>query len=153
MCHLTPSRFVALPSETETKKNYKRGDGKMKVEKIKEISSLIKTAELSGTILIGKIDGVDFTASGKLENGTSYGASVKLKFTSSIDSSKNVNGVSIPTKKLISQIIKIPTDDNSLPMMVAKYNGMIGKDVIIPLQVSDNSSFTTFDTNVFELVA
>lgn len=123
----------------------------MKVEKIKEISSVVKVAEMSGNFLIGKIEGVDFTASGTLENGTKYGSSVKLKFTSSITAMKNVNGIDIPTKKLISQTIKIPTDDASLPVMVGKYNNMIGKEVIITLQVNDNSSFTASDSNIFEL--
>jgi hypothetical protein len=123
----------------------------MKIEKINEIAKVVKNCDLSGTILIGKIDGVDFTTSGKLENGNPYGASVKLKFVSSINTFKLVNGIEVPTKKLITQIIKIPTDDNSLISLVTKYNNLIGKDVIIPLQVADNSSFTTADNNVFEL--
>lgn len=123
----------------------------MKIEKLNEISKVAKLAELTGTFLIGKIDGVDFTSSGRLENGTQYGASVKLKFTTSIDTVKKLNGIDIPTQKLVAQIIKIPTDDISLSAMVLKYNKLIGKEVIIPLEPADNSTFSSRDSNIHEL--
>jgi hypothetical protein len=90
----------------------------------------------SGCFLIGKIEGVDFTAAGKMENGQTYGSSVKLKFANQISSVKSVNGIDVPTTKYVSQTIKIPVTDAEL---VSK----IGKEVIIELELSDNSSFKT----------
>jgi len=99
--------------------------------------------EEHGNFLYGSLDGVDFVASGKLENGTAYGASVKLKFITKIDVVKNVQGTEIKTKKAISQIIKLPTTDEQLALMVHKYNELIGKDLLL--------SYSTADNNIFQM--
>lgn len=104
-----------------------------------------------GNYLYGQVEGVDFTVSGKLESGQAYGASVKLKFTQKIETTKNVNGMDIPTHKMISQIIKIPTTDSELPKLVGKYNALINKDVLISYGVKDNHSFETDDDKVIAL--
>lgn len=97
----------------------------------------------NGCFLIGKIEGVDFTAAGKMENGQTYGSSVKLKFANQISSVKSVNGIDVPTTKYISQTIKIPVTDAELVSKVQEFNSKIGKEVIIELELSDNSSFKT----------
>ncbi len=107
-----------------------------------------------GNYIYGTLDGVDFVSSGVIaETKQKYGASVKLKFTTSFDITKKVNGIDIPTQKLISQIIKIPTEDTNLSSLVVKYNKMIGKEVIIPLQPADNSTFSSRDSNIHELAS
>lgn len=67
------------------------------MEKNKEVK-LIK----HGNYLYGVLDGVDFVSAGVLENGTKYGASVKLKFITKTTVIKTVDGVEIPTQKAIT---------------------------------------------------
>ena len=107
------------------------------MEKAKEI----KISE-HGNYLYGSLDGVDFVQSGTLENGTKYGASVKLKFITKITVVKNVAGTDIPTLKAISQIIKVPCTDDKLAELVHKYNDYIGKDLLINYGTADNNTFS-----------
>jgi len=95
-----------------------------------------------GNYLYGNLDGVDFVSSGQLENGTKYGASVKLKFITKVQIVKNVSGIDIPTTKAVSQTIKIPTTDTELPKLVLKYNEFIGQDLLISYSTADNHTFT-----------
>ena len=107
----------------------------------------MKKVEISehGNYLFGVIDGVDFVQSGQLENGQKYGASVKLKFITKVNVIKQVLGTDVVTKKALSQVIKIPTNDNELPSLIAKYNGLIGSDLLINYSTADNHTFTVTD--------
>lgn len=98
-----------------------------------------------GNYLFGSIDGVDFVQSGTLENGQKYGASVKLKFITKVNVIKKVLGTDVVTKKALSQIIKIPTTDTDLPSLIAKYNTLIGQDLLINYSTADNHTFTVND--------
>jgi len=111
----------------------------------------IKLTE-QGNYLYGVLDGVDLVASGTLENGTKYGASVKLKFITKITVIKTVAGMEIPTKKAISQIIKIPTVDTELPVIVNKYNELIGKELLIGYGTVDNNVFSVLDDKSISIV-
>lgn len=111
----------------------------------------IKLTE-QGNYLYGVLDGVDLVASGVLENGTQYGASVKLKFITKITVIKIVAGMEIPTKKAISQIIKIPSTDTELPSIVNKYNELIGKELLIGYGTIDNNVFTVIDDKSISIV-
>lgn len=114
------------------------------MEDINKQNNLFKNLKgLNGCYLIGKIEGVDFTASGKLDNGTVYGSTIKLKFANQVSSVKSVNGIDISTTKYVSQTIKIPVSDNELISKVQEFNSQIGKEVVIELELSDNSSFKT----------
>ena len=108
------------------------------------MSTKIKGVEVveHGNYLYGTLDGVDFVQSGKLEDGTKYGASVKLKFITRVTAVKNVGGIDVATKKAISQIIRIPTTDTDLPVEVAKYNDLIGKDLLISYNTPDNHTYS-----------
>ena len=94
-----------------------------------------------GNYLYGVLDGVDFVSAGVLENGTKYGASVKLRFITKITVIKTVEGVEIPTLKAIAQTIKVPTANNELSIIVRKYNELIGKELLINYGTSDNNTF------------
>lgn len=126
----------------------------MNVEKIALIAKTIKEADLSGFYMIGTIEGVDFSTKGKGQiNGqdVEWDTAIKLKFVTKIDTIKTINGIDVPTQKLVSNIIKLPCNDDQVPTLVAKYNKLIGKQVIAPIQTSDNSSFKTLETNIHEL--
>lgn len=95
-----------------------------------------------GNYLFGVLDGVDFVSAGVLENGTKYGASVKLRFITKTTVIKTVEGVEIPTLKAIAQTIKVPTANNELSVIVRKYNDLIGKELLINYSTSDNNTFS-----------
>jgi hypothetical protein len=94
-----------------------------------------------GNYLYGVLDGVDFIQSGQLDNGTKYGASVKLKFITKTTVIKTVEGVEIPTQKAIAQMIKIPCANTELSMIVRKYNELIGRELLINYSTPDNNVF------------
>ena len=60
-----------------------------------------------------------------------YTASIKLKFILKSTFLKELNGIKIPTQRATSQIVRIPTTDDKLPQLVAKYNELVGKDLFI----------------------
>ena len=97
--------------------------------------------EKQGNYLLANLDGVDFTSSGVME-GNSYGASVKLRFITKVDVIKKVGATEIKTKKAVSQIMKIPSTDEALESEVAKYNKLIGQDMLINFIPPDNNTFT-----------
>lgn len=119
----------------------------MNNEKLNKVASALKGQ--NGCFLIGKIEGVDFNASGVVE-GNAYSASVKLKFAENKDIVKKINGVDILTSAYMTRIIKIPCADSELAQKVQEYNSKKGKEVIIELDLGDNSSFKT--TNIQELI-
>ena len=94
-----------------------------------------------GNYLYGVLDGVDFVSAGVLENGTKYGASLKLKFITKITVIKKVENVDVPTLKAISQIIKVPCANTELSIIVRKYNELIGKELLINYIVKDETIF------------
>jgi len=94
-----------------------------------------------GNYLYGVLDGVDFVSAGVLENGTKYGASVKLKFITKVTVIKTVDNVDIPTNKAIAQLIKVPCANTDLSMIVRKYNELIGKELLINYSTPDNNMF------------
>lgn len=106
--------------------------------------------EIDGVYIIGRIEGVDFTASGEID-GNKYGASVKLKFTQQSETVKKAGSVDLKTKRLVSNIIKIATTDTDLPELVAKYNEKIGQRVKISLATADNSTFGTTSAQIQDL--
>lgn len=95
-----------------------------------------------GNYLYGVLDGVDFVSAGVLENGTKYGASVKLKFITKTTVIKTVDGVEIPTQKAIAQTIKVPCANTELSLIVKKYNELIGKELLISYSTPDNNVFS-----------
>jgi len=103
-----------------------------------------------GNYLLGKLDSVDFTGSGVMVNESTqqkqaYGASLKLKLLIESTRMKNLNGVDIPIKSTVSQIVKIPTEDKELPTLMAKYEALRGKDLLIHYFAGDNFSFKVLD--------
>lgn len=129
----------------------------MKVEKIKEITNMVKSAELSGVYIISKLDGVDFTKEGegvddKTNKAISWDTTIKLKFIMRVDASKTIDGIEIKTSKMIQNIVKVPVSTKELATKVNKFNQLIGKDFLIPVETKDNASFSALEQNVFELV-
>ena len=99
-----------------------------------------------GNYLYGTLDSVDFTSSGVMVNESTnqkqeYGASLKLKLLIEATYLKNLNGVNVPIKSTISQIVKIPTEDKDLPKLLAKYEAIKGKDLLVHYFAGDNFSF------------
>lgn len=103
-------------------------------------SNSIKPVQIleHGNYLYGTLDGLDFVASGIMQDTKKpYSASLKLKFIMKSTFLKDLNGVSIPTQRVTSQIVRIPTTDDKLPQLVAKYNELVGKDLFINYNAKD----------------
>ena len=99
-----------------------------------------------GNFIYGTLDGVDFVASGIIkENNQAYSASVKLKFIMKSTVTKELNGVSIPTVRANSQVIKIQCKDDELPKLALKYNDLVGKDLLINYGGKDGDTFVIQD--------
>lgn len=91
-----------------------------------------------GNYLYGTLDGLDFVASGIMQDTKKpYSASLKLKFIMKSTFIKELNGLQIPTQRVTSQIVRIPTTDDKLPQLVAKYNELVGKDLFINYNAKD----------------
>jgi len=104
---------------------------------IQEASQLIH-----GLFLFGKIEGVDFTVEGKLQDGTKYGNSIKLKFAQAVSQIKDLNGVNVPIVSYRTQTIVINCDSKEeLADLVSEYTNKLGKNVAIELNVPDNQKF------------
>lgn len=115
-----------------------------------EKSQLSKLAQASkgvtGVFITGKIEGVDLTKSGKMENGQTYGSSVKLKFAQKTEIMKDVGGgVMMPTTAFRTQTIKISVPDSELAEKVSHFNKYLGKEYILQLDIPDNASFKVVD--------
>jgi len=99
-----------------------------------------------GNYVYGTLDSVDFTASGVMINETTnakqeYGASLKLKLLVEATYIKKLNGTDVPLKSTVSQIVKIPTEDKDLPKLLAKYEALKGKDLLVHYFAGDNFNF------------
>ena len=110
------------------------------------------TLKEHGNYIFATLDGVDFTASGVMVDKTTqvksnYGASIKLKFIIKDTFFKEVNGIKISTMKANSVVIKIPTQDDKIPSLVAKYNSLISQDLFIKYNLTDGHSITVQDEN------
>lgn len=91
-----------------------------------------------GNYLYGTLDGLDFVASGIMQDTKKpYSASLKLKFIMKSTFLKELNGVQIPTQRVTSQIVRIPTTDDKLPQLVAKYNELVGQNLFISYNAKD----------------
>lgn len=91
-----------------------------------------------GNYLYGTLDGLDFVASGIMQDTKKpYSASLKLKFILKSTFYKDLNGLQIATQRVTSQIVRIPTTDDKLPQLVAKYNELVGKDLFINYNAKD----------------
>jgi hypothetical protein len=97
-----------------------------------------------GNYLFGNLDGVDYVTKGTYE-GNEYPASIKLKFVMRVLKVKSINGVEVPTKVAITQTIKIPTTDDNLALLVAKYNELLGQDLLINYATGANDTFVVKD--------
>jgi hypothetical protein len=81
-----------------------------------------------------------------MQDGTTYGSSVKLKFAQKTEIMKDAGGGTlIPTVAFRTQTIKIAVPDAELSAKVTHFNGFIGKEMILQLDVPDNASFKTVD--------
>ena len=99
-----------------------------------------------GNYLYGTLDGLDFVASGIMQDTKkAYSASLKLKFIMKSTFLKELNGIQIPTQRVTSQIVRIPTTDDKLPQLVAKYNELVGKDLFINYNAKDGEVITIQD--------
>lgn len=99
-----------------------------------------------GNFIYGTLDGVDFVSSGVIkETGNAYSASIKLKFIMKSSVTKELNGVSIPTVRANSQIIKIQCKDEELPRLALKYNDLLEKDLLINYGGKDGDTFVIQD--------
>ena len=99
-----------------------------------------------GNYVFAKLDSVDFTASGTMvseQTGlkTEYGASLKLKLLIEATRLKNLNGTDIEIKSTVSQTVKISTIDEQLPKLLAKYESLRGKDILVHYFAADNFTF------------
>lgn len=103
-------------------------------------SNIIKPVQIvgHGNYLYGTLDGLDFVASGIMQDTKkAYSASLKLKFIMKSTFLKDLNGIQIATQRVTSQIVRIPTTDDKLPQLVAKYNELVGKDLFINYNAKD----------------
>ncbi len=108
------------------------------------------TQNLHGFYLFGKIEGVDFTVEGKLQDGTKYGNSLKLKFAQAVQTNKELNGVIMPVTVFKSQTIVINCESkDELSKLVTEYSSKVGKDVVIELNIPDNQKIKTLNISTF----
>lgn len=101
-----------------------------------------------GNFLYGTLDGIDFTASGIMQDTKrAYGASIRLKFIMKSTILKDLNGVKIPVLRATSQIVKLASTDDKLPQLVQKYNELVGKDLFINYNSKDGDILNIQDEN------
>lgn len=113
----------------------------MKIELLKEKG----IQNLSGSVYVGIVDGVDFTKSGKLENGKPYGASVKLKFIEKVTQKKEIDNIELDIKKSNILVFVHSCEDNEIKNLVAKYSKFLGNEVAITFNLMDGSKFKIND--------
>jgi hypothetical protein len=94
-----------------------------------------------GLYIDGILMGVEFVTSGKLQDGTSYGASVKLKFHEQITVPKMVDGSPVDMKTTRTTVVSVSCSDSELMALKNKYDAKIGKELKLELEPSDNSRF------------
>lgn len=93
-----------------------------------------------GNYVYGTLDGVDFGASGKLENGNPYPAKVILRFIFKVNEKKVSGNVEIVTSRSVVNNFRIITTDAELPSLVNKYNELVGKTLLIKYVLADNQN-------------
>lgn len=93
-----------------------------------------------GNYVYGTLDGVDFGASGKLENGNPYPAKVILRFIFKVNEKKVSGSVEIVTSRSVVNNFRIITTDAELPSLVNKYNELVGKTLLIKYVLADNQN-------------
>lgn len=93
-----------------------------------------------GSYVYGTLDGVDFGASGKLENGNPYPAKVILRFIFKVNEKKVSGNVEIVTSRSVVNNFRIITTDAELPTLVNKYNDLVGKTLLIKYVLADNQN-------------
>ncbi|OCL86853.1 hypothetical protein AAX26_01159 [Aliarcobacter thereius] len=93
-----------------------------------------------GNYVYGTLDGVDFGASGKLENGNPYPAKVILRFIFKINEKKTSGAVEIITSRSVVNNFRITTTDGELPNLVSKYNELVGKTMLIKYVLGDGQN-------------
>lgn len=108
------------------------------------------THSIHGFYLFGKIEGVDFTVEGKLQDGTKYGNSLKLKFSQAVPTLKDLNGslVQILVYKTQTIVINCESKDE-LSKLVTDYSSKVGENVVIELNVPDNQKFKALSINSY----
>ncbi len=105
---------------------------------------------IHGFYLFGKIEGLDFTVEGKMEDGTKYGNTLKLKFSQAVPATKQLGNDTVQILVYKSQLIKIPCDSKDhLAEMVKEYTSQIGKNVVIELNVPDNQNYKALSINSY----
>lgn len=105
-----------------------------------------KTIEsLNGLFMHGKLEGVDFTASGRGSEGNSWGASVKLNFAIPFTKKQNVKGVDLQSTSIRYQLITVSTTDDLLPILIDKYSKLIGTHLSLSLQPDQGDKFKLAD--------
>lgn len=105
---------------------------------------------IHGFYLFGKIEGVDFTVEGKLQDGTKYGNSLKLKFSQAVPQTKDLNGVAVQILVYKSQTIVINCESkDELSKLVNEYSSKVGENVVIELNVPDNQKFKALSINSY----
>ena len=122
----------------------------MSTEKTTTANNTIKPIQLTehGNFLYGTLDGIDFTASGIMQDTKRpYGASIRLKFIMKSTILKDLNGIKIPVQRATSQIVKLPTTDDKLASLVQKYNELVGKDLFINYNAKDGEVINIQDEN------
>ncbi|OCL90915.1 hypothetical protein [Aliarcobacter thereius] len=93
-----------------------------------------------GSYVYGVLDGVDFGASGTLENGQPYPAKVILRFIFRVNEKKVSRGVEAVTSRSVVNNFRINTTDAELPNLVNHYNDFVGKTLFINYALADGQN-------------
>jgi hypothetical protein len=94
-----------------------------------------------GLYIDGTLMGVEFVVSGKLQDGTPYGASVKLKFHEQLVVKKMIDGSSVDMNTTRTTVVGVACTDAELMVLKNKYDSKIGKELKLELEPADNSKF------------
>ncbi|MFW2378147.1 hypothetical protein ACN4FU_05620 [Aliarcobacter butzleri] len=122
----------------------------MSTEKQTTQNNTIKPIQITehGNFLYGTLDGINFIPSGIMQDTKRpYGASIQLKFIMKSTFLKELNGVKIPIQRASSQIVKLPTTDDKLPLLISKYNELVGKNLFINYNSKDGDILNIQDEN------
>jgi len=116
----------------------------------KNMAKEIKITE-HGNYLYGNLDGIDFVKSGTMD-GVAYGASIKLKFIIISKRIKNVNGIEVLSTNAIATVIRLPIRNEEIVSLVGKYNKLLGRDLLVEFNASDNTTFSVTDESKITLL-
>lgn len=102
-----------------------------------------------GIYMYGLLDEVDFTTAGQNDN-MKWGHSVKLRFLTTKEIEKELNGTKVITKKTVTEVLTISCEtEQELETKFTKYNDLIGKELLVPL--INNSEKQTYKINDADL--